>query len=120
MQFRLLRIYFKLKNDNYNFLNLKYHVLNSYLINQWNNIHMEHKMCTLISSLTSLLCHFSLSTMTFKAKKVRGKTTGFWALRSRLCINFPLFVGVIFEIFHMLKCFSFFTLLPIYIFQEIM
>ena len=80
---------------------------NFYLINQWNDIYMNLKMCKLISSLTSLLCHFSLSTMTFKPKKAKEKTTVFWALRSRLCINFPLFVCIIFKIFHILKYFSF-------------
>ena len=107
VQFWLLRICLKLRIDNDYFLIQSRNIPNFYLINQWNDIYMNLKMCKLISSLTSLLCHFSLSTMTFKAKKAKEKTTVFWALRSRLCINFPLFVCVIFKIFHMLKYFSF-------------
>ena len=109
VHFRLLRIYFKLKNDNDYVLNIS-RSLTPFVVlfhKLMGNIHMSLEMCKHIFFVDFFIMSFLIIYNDLQSKKAKGKPTGFWALGSRLCLNFPLFVGVIFKIFHMLKYFSF-------------
>ena len=84
------------------------------------NIHMNLEMCKHIFFVDFFIMSFLIIYNDLQSKKAKGKPTGFWALGSRLCLNFPLFCWCYIQNISHVEIFFFSTLLPLYISKEIM
>ena len=84
------------------------------------NIYMNLEMCKHIFFVDFFIMSFLIIYNDLQSKKAKGKPTGFWALGSRLCLNFPLFCWCYIQNISHVEIFFFSTLLPLYISKEIM